>query len=391
LAPSDGSTSGDIPIIPISTRPLPQQQESGWGFISGIISVLVIGIFLVIGIGFLYSRRIESVPRPAHEQTERDGSDILDEGYVLSKKASSLFNIKDYYGALETYSRALEKFFIARKDAKGDASLAKSIENNIISSRKNILACKFALGIGISEAAKSAFDEERCEDAEKLYREAIEHFEGALKDVEELEDADEIEKVQALISETKSNINSCYIAADKTKVEELSEQAGNLIKEAVKFRENMELSKARNNLKKAENVIEEAFDIATKREFGEAQQILSRFLKNVREERNTVDDLQLKPIERVKVDKRDPSKVMPSKPDIKTPTKNKINELAEIDIKRGWVNLPNNNIKFGIRITNNLGYTITDVATIIDYNKNLFSMKDSEIRQCPNLEYLIEN
>lgn len=378
-ATSDSQIYTFIPGNGSDSEDTPSSNANQYLVGGGILGVIAIGIVV-------YSkRRRDHKSRPAPEQPTRAETDILDAGYVLSKKASSLFNKKDYKSALETYVEALDNFFIARKDARNDASLAKSIDNNIISNRRNILACKFAIGIGVSEAAKSAFDGERCEDAQRLYKEALEHFEESLKDAKELDDADEIEKLQVLISETNSNITSCYVTADKIKVEEISEQAGNLIKEAVKFREEMELSKARNNLKKAESVIEEAFDIAAKRDFDEAQQILSRFLKNVREERNKVDDMQLKPIDRVKVDKRDSSKAISSKPDIKSLTQNKVNESAEIDIKRGWVNLPNNYIKFGIRITNNLGYTITNVDTIIDYNKNLFSMKDPEIQHLNNI------
>ncbi len=59
------------------------------------------------------------------------------------------------------------------------------------------------------------------------------------------------------------------------------------------------------------------------------------------------------------------------------------------DIKRGYSVLPNNDIKFGIRVTNNTSYTITDVDTILDYQKAssmpLFSMKDSEIQHLGNI------
>lgn len=44
----------------------------------------------------------------------------------------------------------------------------------------------------------------------------------------------------------------------------------------------------------------------------------------------------------------------------------------KIDIKRAYDILPNNNITFGIRITNNTDLVISDVQIILDYNESLF-------------------
>jgi|GEM_PF-3441059 len=376
----EGSQAIQAPVVtPLYVQPIVSHQEAptNWIFLEGILAMIAIGIVA------LSMRHRDRAPRPPPAQPIRAGTDILDAGYILSKKASSLFNKKDYDSALETYSEALEKFFIAWKDARDDASLAKSIENNIISSRRNILACKSAIGIGVSETAKIAFDGERCGDAERLYKEAMEHYEGALKDAKELDDTGEIEKMQALISETKSNITSCYVTADKIKVEGLYEQAGNLIKEAVKFREKLELSKARNNLKKAESIIEEAYEIATKRGFDEAQQIFNRFRKNMREERNTVDDLQLKPIERVKVDKRDPSKVMSSKPDINEEFQNFSKKEAPTDSISGAVDVKTAfdhkgaTIIYKLKIENNTSEPISDIK-VYPVVPEVFLLKEKE-------------
>lgn len=55
------------------------------------------------------------------------------------------------------------------------------------------------------------------------------------------------------------------------------------------------------------------------------------------------------------------------------------------DIKRGYAVLPNNDIKFGIRLTNNTGYTITDVDTILDHTEELFKLKKSKIQRIGNI------
>jgi hypothetical protein len=59
--------------------------------------------------------------------------------------------------------------------------------------------------------------------------------------------------------------------------------------------------------------------------------------------------------------------------------------IPMINIKRGYSVLPNNDIKFGIRLTNETGYTITNVDTILDYSEELFNIKDSKIQSISNI------
>ncbi len=58
--------------------------------------------------------------------------------------------------------------------------------------------------------------------------------------------------------------------------------------------------------------------------------------------------------------------------------------IYDLQVFRGYSVLPNNDIKFGIRLTNNTNFVITDVNVILDYTINLFSMKDSEIQHLGN-------
>ncbi|MBP1910733.1 hypothetical protein [Methanolobus bombayensis] len=52
-----------------------------------------------------------------------------------------------------------------------------------------------------------------------------------------------------------------------------------------------------------------------------------------------------------------------------------------IDIKRGYEVLPNNDIVFGIRITNNSDTVISDVQVILDYNESIFELQEDRIRK----------
>lgn len=53
----------------------------------------------------------------------------------------------------------------------------------------------------------------------------------------------------------------------------------------------------------------------------------------------------------------------------------------DIDIKRGYEILPDNNIIFGIRITNNSGRDISDVQVILDYNESIFELHGDRIQK----------
>jgi plastocyanin len=56
-----------------------------------------------------------------------------------------------------------------------------------------------------------------------------------------------------------------------------------------------------------------------------------------------------------------------------------------LEILRGYSVLQNNDIKFGIRLTNKTGFVVTDADVILDYTKSLFSTKDTEIQHLGNI------
>lgn len=93
----------------------------------------------------------------------------------------------------------------------------------------------------------------------------------------------------------------------------------------------------------------------------------------------SVDNLFRTPIEKVKTDSHI-STVSALEPDIKA-TKT----IYDLQILRGYSVLSNNDIKFGIRLINNTNYVTTDADVILDYNRTLFSMKNSEIQHLGNI------
>ena len=55
--------------------------------------------------------------------------------------------------------------------------------------------------------------------------------------------------------------------------------------------------------------------------------------------------------------------------------------MSDIKIKRGYEVLPDNNIRFGIRVVNNSDFAISDVEVILDYSESLFEMQGNKIEK----------
>jgi hypothetical protein len=48
--------------------------------------------------------------------------------------------------------------------------------------------------------------------------------------------------------------------------------------------------------------------------------------------------------------------------------------MPDIEIKRGYEVLQDNNVRFGIRVINNSDFAISDVEVILDYSESLFEL-----------------
>ena len=59
--------------------------------------------------------------------------------------------------------------------------------------------------------------------------------------------------------------------------------------------------------------------------------------------------------------------------------------MVDVEIKRGYEVLPDNNVRFGIRITNNSDFAISDVEVTLDYPKSLFDLEGNRIQNLGNI------
>jgi glycine betaine/proline transport system substrate-binding protein len=59
--------------------------------------------------------------------------------------------------------------------------------------------------------------------------------------------------------------------------------------------------------------------------------------------------------------------------------------LSDIKIIRGYEDLPDKNIRFGIRITNVSGYALSDVEVILDFPDSLFKLDGERLQKLGNI------
>ncbi|MCL0048438.1 serine/threonine protein kinase [Dehalococcoidia bacterium] len=227
---------------------------------------------------------------------------LIDTAKRLSKEGMDLFKKNEYQRALNAFEESLSKFSKAKEATKHDPELAKSIKANVSGIRTNIIACNISVGSSISGEAKKQFDGGNPEGALDTYNKALPYLEKALNDATQIRDDENINRAKNLKEQVKANIEGCLIAMDNTKVEHLFERAKSLLAEALKVKEKRELYKARDKLKEVHSIIDEAFGLATKRDFTEAKVTLSNLLQQVRGQMNSVYDLIAGGVEEISIE-----------------------------------------------------------------------------------------
>src|SRR3972149_6884109 len=55
--------------------------------------------------------------------------------------------------------------------------------------------------------------------------------------------------------------------------------------------------------------------------------------------------------------------------------------MPDIEIKRGYEVLPDNNVRFGIRVINNSDFAISDIEVLLDYSDSLFELSDNKVQK----------
>ena len=295
---------------------------------------------------------------------------LFDNAKSLSAKANSLFQKKKCHEALKNYEDALIDFNVAGDGAKSlkDKDLVNTIFNNTSTLKKNIVNCNNAIGGEIASKAKKQFEKGNFLDAIGIYEDSL----NFLQDSE-------------IITNIKSNLESCYIEIDREKIEELSNRANSLLEEATNINKPFE---ARDKLKEADNTIYEAITIAKKRNFTIALQQLNTISKEIFVQRNIIDEQLSGGMDEIVYDKSAIETINSvNKPTINTEVNNstRITSNSQVKLFRGYEISPNNDLRFGIRAENNSSFAIMDLQVILDYPKTLFSVIGGDIQNIGNI------
>ncbi len=59
--------------------------------------------------------------------------------------------------------------------------------------------------------------------------------------------------------------------------------------------------------------------------------------------------------------------------------------MVDIEIKRGYEVLPDNNVRFGVRVINNSDSAISDVEVLLDYSESLFELNGNKVQKLGNI------
>ncbi len=333
--------------------------------------VIIVLIFAFIG-SLICSPLITRADEKAkkHQEYLQTVPGLFDTAKSLSTQANTLFQQRNHLEALQTYENALTHFTSAGEGAKAlkDTELTNTIYNNISVLQKNTIACKNAIGAEVATRARNMFEKSDFTGAIQTYSESLKYFQES-----------------ETIATTKANIEKCYIEIDAKKVEELSNHAASLLKEATTLNEPF---RARELLKQADNIIDEAVTLARKRNFTAALQQLNAVSNNILIQRGIINEQITSGIGVVAPGKYGVEMVKSGTgPTIKTgsETTREFVSFKQIDILRGYEVLPNNDLRFGIRVENNSGFAVMDVQTILDYPKTLFLMNGGEMLSIGNI------
>ncbi|MEM2637597.1 MAG: hypothetical protein QXL15_04550 [Candidatus Korarchaeota archaeon] len=151
---------------------------------------------------------------------------------------------------------------------------------------------------GLYDSAKSSaseaekyFSKRDYRSAYNLYSQSLEKLKMAKKGLSDLGKHEIItpESIDKLISICEKNIESCNTALDKEKIEDIYENSQKMISQVKQYQKEGKLFKTRENLQDIARNLDEAFQIANKRNFTDASVKLQEMLSNVRKMMNEID------------------------------------------------------------------------------------------------------
>jgi len=262
---------------------------------------LICSYILLLSMYFIENRIIQE-----HEKNQlwkQTLPGLFDTAQSLSKEAEQVFNRQDYNNALIKYTESYNKFKDAHGAAKGlsQSDMVESIEKAMINIQENISECEFCIekerveflikdGHELSVLAGKLFKQEKYNEALSKYESSMNRFSDAKKNVNELNIEDLINVIDSSMTELNKNISNCRIGIDRKTVQVIFDDGLSTFNQGASQRKNGEIFKSRDTIKEAENKIEKAFDIASKRNFVDTCEKIKILLEDITTEKELITE-----------------------------------------------------------------------------------------------------
>ena len=258
-------------------------------------------------IGRLVERMEDELTLLEEKTKQRDlwktkGAGLFESAVEVCNEATGAFYRKEYEHALGLFREGVDRFATARDAAQHDSHLLNSIDQNMVSAKRNIVACNLGLGALKSEAGQQQFNAGDCQRALSEFQAALAYFEAAKHGATHTKDKDKLTSATKLISVMNSNIEDCYVAMDKDKVDRLSETVNTLLEEARRAEMRKDLKEANEKLLEAEKTCGEALELSEKRDFAEAVEMVKELMKTIADRMSSLGKEPLPRIEEVEID-----------------------------------------------------------------------------------------
>ena len=306
-------------------------------------------------------------------------------GVSFSENAKKLFEVGNYEDAISTYRNAIAEFEDAVKDAKEieDSESAERIEVLIKGAEENIENCRVAI-------------DKR--EVENLFKESKSLHEKAA----ELAKGGEMFNAKGVLRDAETKINSAFEISTKRKFSDAINKLNLLLKTirdemnvidekiasgitSVDFSRDIDKIKAVGvpevEIVVGKEIVKEKPEIPVEAEFRRLAvgTALDKIITSAEYQ------MLLEEAERLKIPRERADALIQGIASEYGATIEARVGASGIEIKRGYEVLPNNDLRFGIRIINNTRYMIADVEIILDYPKTLFSLKDNIVQTLANI------
>jgi len=220
------------------------------------------------------------------------GASLLETAIKKSSDGVALFNSKEYLKALRLFGSAITDLGNTQPFSLHDKDLLYSIEDNMLSCRRNMIACNLGEGSSRMNSGQNQFKNRNLHKAEEEFIIATNYFKDACTIAAEINDDKKKLHAEKLISSTSRLIEQCFMEQDSEKVEKIFQDARSLLAEAIADRDGNNMRGSMENLAKAEDLANDALIIMQKRKLAQFEQSLKKVVVDIDQFKKSIKEIE---------------------------------------------------------------------------------------------------